>query len=61
MEMGNKAEQGQTFHLIGKRLDGIDDKAKVAGGIVYADDFALEGMLYGKVFRSRRASARTSL
>ena len=56
--MESKDKQGQTFHLVGKRLDGIDDKAKVAGDIVYADDFVIEGMLYGKVFRSRKASAK---
>jgi len=56
--MENKNNQGKTYHLIGRPLDGIDDKAKVAGTVIYADDFVLEGMLHGKVFRSTRASAR---
>jgi len=58
MKETNKDKQEQTFHLVGKRLDGVDDKAKVAGRVIYADDFTPEGMLYGKVFRSTKASAR---
>ena len=58
MKMENKDKKRQKFHLIGKSLDGIDDKAKVSGGITYADDFVMAGMLYGKVFRSKKASAR---
>ena len=53
-----KGEGKQTFHVVGKRLDGIDEKAKVSGNIIYADDFNMAGMLYAKVFRSTRASAR---
>jgi len=56
--MENKDKQNYTFHLVGKRLDGIDDKAKVSGSIIYADDFVIDGMLHGKVFRSTKASAR---
>ena len=56
--MKPEVKQKQTFHLIGKRLDGVDDKAKVSGSVVYADDFVMEKMLYGKVFRSTRASAK---
>ena len=56
--MGYKLKEGRTFHSIGKRLDGIDDKAKVSGSVVYADDFVMEGMLHGKVFRSVKASAK---
>jgi CO/xanthine dehydrogenase Mo-binding subunit len=56
--MGYEHKEGRTFHSIGKRLDGIDDEAKVSGSVVYADDFVMEGMLHGKVFRSVKASAK---
>jgi len=56
--MGYEHKEGRTFHSIGKRLDGIDDKAKVSGSVIYADDFVMEGMLHGKVFRSVKASAK---
>ena len=51
-------EGKRAFHVIGKRLDGVDEKLKVAGDILYADDFSMEKMLHAKVFRSTRASAR---
>jgi CO/xanthine dehydrogenase Mo-binding subunit len=54
--MNNKDKD--TFHMIGKRLDGLDERAKASGSVVYADDFTMPGMLHGKVFRSTRASAR---
>ncbi len=53
-----KANEQAAFRLVGKRLNGIDDRAKVSGSVIYADDFVMEGMLHGKVFRSSRASAR---
>ena len=56
MTVGHEASA--PFHVIGKRLDGVDEKAKVGGNIIYADDFSMGGMLYGKVFRSTRASAK---
>jgi CO/xanthine dehydrogenase Mo-binding subunit len=53
-----KATKKETFYVVGKRLDGIDEKAKVAGNIIYADDFSTAGMLHAKVFRSTKASAK---
>ena len=57
---GHAAKNGERpgFHIIGKRLDGVDEKAKVAGNIIYADDFVMEGMLHARVFRSTRVSAK---
>ena len=55
---GTAKKEKQTFYLVGKRLDGIDDRAKVSGNVIFADDFVMEKMLYGKVFRSTRASAK---
>ena len=57
---GHLVKNGEKsgFHVIGKRLDGVDEKAKVFGNITYADDFAMEGMLHAKVFRSTRVSAK---
>jgi len=42
----------ENYKLIGKRVEGADEKEKAKGTVVYADDFTLPGMLYGKVFRS---------
>ncbi len=44
--------------IIGTRADGLDEKDKVLGNVIYADDFTLPNMLYAKVFRSTRPSAR---
>lgn len=44
--------------VAGKRLKRIDGVGKVTGKHVYASDFALPGMLFGKVLRSREAHAR---
>ncbi len=44
--------------IIGTRADGLDEKDKVLGNVVYADDFVLPNMLYAKVFRSTRPSAK---
>jgi CO/xanthine dehydrogenase Mo-binding subunit len=46
------------YAVVGKRLAGVDEKDKVLGNIVFADDFTLPGMLHAKVFRATRASAR---
>jgi len=51
-------KQKQTFYVVGKRRDGVDEKAKAAGNIIYADDFSMAGMLHAKVFRSTKASAK---
>ena len=44
--------------VAGKRLKRIDGVGKVTGKHVYASDFALPGMLFGKVVRSSEAHAR---
>jgi CO/xanthine dehydrogenase Mo-binding subunit len=46
-------------HLVtGQRLPRLDGAAKVSGRHVYAADFSLPGMLYGKILRSRVPRAR---
>ncbi|NOY09642.1 MAG: xanthine dehydrogenase family protein [Spirochaetes bacterium] len=42
---------------IGKRTPGLDEKDKVLGNVIYADDFTLPGMLHAKVFRATKPSA----
>ena len=44
--------------VVGQSLPRIDAPGKVTGSAVYAADFALPGMLYGKVFRSAHPHAR---
>jgi CO/xanthine dehydrogenase Mo-binding subunit len=44
--------------VAGRALPRIDAPGKVTGSAVYAADFALPGMLYGKVFRSTEPHAR---
>jgi CO/xanthine dehydrogenase Mo-binding subunit len=44
--------------VAGKRLKRIDGIGKVTGKHVYAADFALPGMLFGKILRSTEAHAR---
>ena len=44
--------------VAGKRLPRIDGIGKVTGKHVYAADFALPGMLFGKILRSSEAHAR---
>ena len=44
--------------VVGQSLPRIDAPGKVTGSAVYAADFALPGMLYGKVFRSAEPHAR---
>jgi CO/xanthine dehydrogenase Mo-binding subunit len=48
----------KQLNIIGKRVNGLDEKDKVLGNVIYADDFKLPGMLYAKIFRSLKASAR---
>ena len=46
-----------THRVAGRRLPRLDGIGKVTGKHIYAADFALPGMLYGKVLRSRRPHA----
>ena len=48
----------RTMRVVGKPLPRVDAPGKVTGTAVYAADFALPGMLVGKVFRSTEAHAR---
>jgi CO/xanthine dehydrogenase Mo-binding subunit len=48
----------KEFSIIGTRADGCDEKDKVMGNVVYAEDFILPGTLYAKVFRSTKPSAK---
>ena len=41
-----------TTRVVGQSLTRIDAPGKVTGSAIYAADFALPGMLFGKVFRS---------
>jgi CO/xanthine dehydrogenase Mo-binding subunit len=47
-----------TYSVIGKPLPRPDAWEKVRGRPIYAGDFALPGMLYGRIVRSPYASAR---
>ncbi len=47
-----------VFRVAGQRLPRIDGIGKVVGKHVYAADFALPGMLFGRVLRSRLPHAR---
>lgn len=46
------------LHVVGKPLARVDAHGKVTGKTVYAADFALPGMLWGKVLRSTEPHAR---
>ena len=48
----------KQFDIIGTRADGCDEKEKVLGNIVYAEDFSMPNTLTCRVFRSTRPSAR---
>jgi CO/xanthine dehydrogenase Mo-binding subunit len=48
----------ENYKIIGKRVGGLDERDKVLGNVVFADDFTMPGILFGKVFRSTSASAR---
>lgn len=47
----------RNFRVAGRRLARMDGIGKVTGKHVYAADFTLPGMLFGKVLRSTRAHA----
>src|SRR5260370_8439554 len=47
-----------THRVAGQRLPRLDGIGKVTGKHVYAADFALPGMLFGKILRSSEAHAR---
>jgi CO/xanthine dehydrogenase Mo-binding subunit len=47
-----------TARVVGQSLTRIDAPGKVTGSAIYAADFALPGMLCGKVFRSAEPHAR---
>src|SRR5262245_63124331 len=44
--------------IVGRSIPRMDAPGKVTGTAIYAADFALPGMLYGKVLRSREPHAR---
>jgi CO/xanthine dehydrogenase Mo-binding subunit len=46
-----------AHRVAGQRLPRLDGVGKVTGKHVYAADFTLPGMLFGKVLRSRRPHA----
>jgi CO/xanthine dehydrogenase Mo-binding subunit len=48
----------KEYSVVGSRIGGMDEKDKALGNVVFADDFTMPGMLHGKVFRSKKASAR---
>ena len=47
-----------TTRVVGRSLPRMDAPGKVTGTAVYAADFALPGMLYGRILRSREPHAR---
>lgn len=47
----------RNYRVAGRRLARMDGVGKVTGKHVYAADFKLPGMLYGKILRSPRAHA----
>lgn len=44
--------------VVGKSLPRIDARPKAKGELLYADDYTIPGMLYGKVLRSKHPAAR---
>ena len=48
----------QVTRVVGKSLPRFDAPGKVTGSAVYAADFALPGMLCGKIARSTEPHAR---
>jgi len=48
----------KAMRVVGKSLPRFDAPGKVTGTAVYAADFAVPGMLVGKVFRSTEPHAR---
>ena len=55
---GGDGDGDRTMRVVGKSLPRIDAPGKVTGTAVYAADFALPGMLVGKVLRSTEPHAR---
>src|SRR5262249_42715799 len=55
---GDGSAVSEATRVVGRSLPRIDAPGKVTGRAVYAADFALPGMLYGKVFRSTEPHAR---
>ncbi|MBV9861812.1 MAG: xanthine dehydrogenase family protein molybdopterin-binding subunit [Alphaproteobacteria bacterium] len=49
---------GRPYRVAGRRLSRLDGVAKVTGSHVYTVDFALPGMLFGKVLRGTTPHAR---
>jgi CO/xanthine dehydrogenase Mo-binding subunit len=47
-----------TTRVVGLSLPRLDATGKVTGTAIYAADFALPGMLFGKIFRSAEPHAR---
>lgn len=47
----------KNYKYIGSRVSGLDERDKVLSNIIYAEDFYMPGIIYGKVFRSTRPSA----
>ena len=47
----------RKFSVVGKAIPAKDGKEKVCGTLKYPVDFALPGMVYGKIIRSERAHA----
>jgi aerobic-type carbon monoxide dehydrogenase small subunit (CoxS/CutS family) len=55
---GKEDDMTTTTRVVGRSLPRIDASGKVTGTAVYAADWALPGMLHGKIFRSTEAHAR---
>ena len=54
---GAEPMKAHTCRVVGQRLPRLDGIGKVTGKHVYAADFTLPGMLFGKVLRSHRPHA----
>lgn len=52
------AVKKREYSIIGKSEDGLDEKDKVMGNVIFAEDYSMPGMIYGKVFRSTKPSAK---
>ncbi len=52
------AGEAAATRVVGHSLPRMDAPGKVTGSAIYAADFALPGMLFGKVLRSREPHAR---
>jgi CO/xanthine dehydrogenase Mo-binding subunit len=58
MSATRASEDALATRVVGHSLPRMDGPGKVTGSAVYAADFALPGMLFGKVLRSREPHAR---